>query len=75
MSGKYAVQCGYFSGEIHAGAVNKDRTAFTSKDVVTEQVFRAVADWVQINHQGGAWVTLSDGRTLDINVTTEEDMQ
>lgn len=71
MGERYAVQCGRFSGEIHAGRVNKEHTAFTSKEDVTGQVLHAVADWVERNHDGGALVPLPDGRSLDIDVTTK----
>ena len=71
MAKTFAVQCGHFSGEIHAGILNKDRTAFTDKQDVTGMVFAAVADWAERHHDGHMWITLADGRRLDIDVTKE----
>lgn len=72
---KFAVQCGYFSGEIHAGKVNAAGTSFTDKDVVTGMVFGAVADFAERHHDGHMFVNLGDGRRLDIDVTKQEDSQ
>lgn len=68
MTNRYAVQCSYLTGEIHAGELNDEKTAFINKSDVTEQVLRAVTNWAQNLHDGHVIVTLSDGRQLDIDV-------
>lgn len=73
MSKQFGVQCGYFSGVIHAGTLNKKQTEFTHKEDVTADALHAVADWAEKNHQGSAWVTLGDGRRMEIDVTTQEE--
>lgn len=71
---KYGVQAGAFSKAIHVGRLEKDGHAFADKEDHTGDVFQAVADWVERNHGGSAWVNVG-GKRIDIEVTpiTEED--
>ena len=65
---RHGVQYAALSGLIHAGTISDDGSCFTAKSDVTGQALGAVADWVEAQHEGGALVTLNDGRVLDIDV-------
>lgn len=51
--GKYGVQAGSLSAVIYAGRLNKDKTAFADKEVVTDMTLAAVGNYVWDHYDGG----------------------
>ena len=72
MNEQIGVQYQSLSKEIYAGRLNKSRTMFLNKQVVTQEVLQAVIEWALAKYDGE--VALSNGATkLQIRVLTEAD--
>jgi len=73
LASEYGVQAANLSEAIHVGRLNKSGTAFTDKEVKTDMVLAAVAQYVQQNFTGGMVADFPRlGIELEIHVRAKE---